>query len=262
MGITSSRRQLSGARKSSVLASVLAAALMTSAGSVHALFPVQETGGALFQHIMNQINTYSQKIEDAAEYGEQAMRWRNTLNHYRQQLINLQHMINSFGMPNSLSMEPVPDNYGVAQRCGGGFSMSSIVQGFSLSPNGNIVEQRKKICASVQIASNKKYNETIEFTKRTLPELKKSLEKTNERRDSSSDQGVMEASQYDALNYANTFDTEYNGWRMRMEAYDSYIAAMENQQKQLTELGLKGEQNALGTLVKTVSLKAALEVGD
>lgn len=237
-----------------------------AAGNASAIFgagdTVIEVGPSWLQHTLNQINTYTQSMQDYAEYGEQGMRWRNTLSHYQQQLINLQHAINSFGMPTSLNMTKIPDDYGVAQRCGGGFSLANIIQGFSLSSSGNLIEQRKKICASIQIAANKKYNETIEFTKKTLPELQTALSKNNKRRDSSKDEGVMQASQYDALNYANAFDTEYKGWQMRMQTYDAYIESMQEQQKQLTELGLKGEQSPLGALVKTASLKAALEIGD
>ena len=72
----------------------------------------------------------------------------------------------------------------------------------------------------------------------------------------------MEASQYDALTYANTFDTRYKGWQIKMKTYDEYIHAMQIQQMQLTELGLKGEISPLGTLVKTAALKSALQFGN
>lgn len=237
-----------------------------AAGNANAVLGVGDTvievGPSWLQHTLNQINTYTQSMQDYAEYGEQAMRWRSTLTHYQQQLISLQHAINSFGMPKGLSMQRVPDDYGVAQRCGGGLSLANIVQKFIPSPRGNLIEQRKMICASIQVATNKKYNETIEFTQKTLPELQLALSKTNQRRDSSKEEGVMQASQYDALSYANTFDTEYKGWQMRMQTYDSYIESMQVQQKQLTMQGLKGENNPLGTLVKTAALKTALEVGN
>lgn len=212
--------------------------------------------------IMNQMQLLSQKIQDAGEYTETAMRWKRQLDHYQQQLVKLKHTLMGFSMPNSLSMEPIEDNYMVSERCGGGFSLVSVVQGFSLNPNGNIVEQRKTICASIQIAQNRKYNETISFVKKTLPELEAALKNTHDRRDSSEDQGVAQAAQYDAISYSNTFDTRYRAWQITIQTYDGYIASMEDKQRSLTQLGLKGEDNPLGTIVKTAALKTALEIGD
>lgn len=212
--------------------------------------------------IMNQMQLLAQKIQDAGEYTETAMRWKRQYDHYQQQLVKLKHALMGFSMPNSLSMDMVEDNYMVAERCGAGFSLSSVVQGFSLNPNGNIVEQRKTICASIQIAQNRKYNETVSFVKKTLPELEAALKKTNDRRDSSEDQGVSQAAQYDAVNYSNAFDTRYRAWQVQIQTYDAYIEAMESKQRSLTHMGLKGEESLLGTVVKTAALKAALEAGE
>ena len=76
------------------------------------------------------------------------------------------------------------------------------------------------------------------------------------------DQGVTQASQYDAANYSNAFDTRYRAWEVNIRTYDTYIEAMEYKQRALTHMGLKGEENPLGAVVKTAALKAALEVGD
>ncbi|RYY22150.1 MAG: hypothetical protein EOP62_23640 [Sphingomonadales bacterium] len=212
--------------------------------------------------IMNQMQLLAQKIQDAGEYTETAMRWKRQLEHFQQQLVKLKHAMMGFSMPKGMAMQKVLDDYMVVERCGGGFSLASVVQGFSLNPNGNIVEQRKTICASIQIAQNRKYNETIAFVTETLPQLEAALKQTNERRDSSEDQGVTQASQYDAANYSNAFDTRYRAWEVNIRTYDTYIEAMEYKQRALTHMGLKGEENPLGAVVKTAALKAALEVGD
>ncbi len=254
---------MAATRKSKLRSGMLSVTLaLVAATTTLAPKPAHAVLASEFTQILNQVQLYLQQINSVTEYGEEAMRWKRTLQQYQQQLIDLKHSIMGFGMPNGLSMEKVADNYGVVQRCGGGFNLASVVQGFVLNASGNLLEQRKKICASIQIANNRKYNETIDFVKITIPQLEQSLASTNARRDSSKDPGVMEASQYDALTYANTFDTRYKGWQIKMKTYDEYIHAMQIQQMQLTELGLKGEISPLGTLVKTAALKSALQFGN
>src|SRR5690606_12594722 len=99
--------------------------------------PARAVFASEFTQVLNQIQLYLQQANSVTEYGEEAMRWRRTLQQFQQQLISLQHTVMSFGMPDSLSMEKVEDNYGVAQRCGSGFNLASIVQSFNPNPNGN-----------------------------------------------------------------------------------------------------------------------------
>ena len=48
-----------------------------------------------------------------------------------------------------------------------------------------------------------------------------------------------------------------------MNSYDAYIQSMQQAQKTLTQIALKGKQSSpLGTLVKTTALQGALEVGN
>jgi uncharacterized protein (DUF3820 family) len=213
--------------------------------------------------VQNVITQIAQKGKDLTEYGEQAMRWRQTLSHYQQQLIRMQSLMMSFGLPQGQQMTEVPDDYMVRQRCAsGGFSLSSLTQVFNLNPAGNITEQQKTLCANIQMTRNAKYNETVRFMRQTVPELQTMLGQLKAQRDASNNQGNVEASNNNALQASNKLNVNFQTWSSRMQMYDAYISSMEENQKVLASLALKGENNPIGTLVKTGVLAGALQVGN
>lgn len=213
--------------------------------------------------LQNVITQIAQKGYDIAEYGEQAMRWRQTLSHYQQQLIRMQSLLMNFGLPQGQQMTEVPDDYMVSQRCGGGgFSLSSLAQVFNLNPAGNITEQQKAICANIQMTRNAKYNETVRFMQKTVPELQTMLGQMKTQRDSNNDEGNVMTSNNNALLASNKLDVDFQTWSSRMQMYDAYISSMEENQKLLASMALKGENNPIGTLVKTSVLAGALQVGN
>ena len=213
--------------------------------------------------IQNIITQITQKSFDIAEYGEQAMRWQQTLSHYQQQLIRMQSLMMNFGLPRGQQMTEVPDDYMVREKCASSsFSLSSLTQVFNLNPAGNITEQQKAICANIQMTRNAKYNETVRFMRQTVPELETMLGQLKTQRDASNNQGNVEASNNNALQASNKLNVNFQTWSSRMQMYDAYISSMEENQKLLASLALKGENNPIGTLVKTGVLAGALQVGN
>lgn len=214
------------------------------------------------QSTLNQINTYSARFQDMAEYGETLMRWKRTLEQYQQQLIQIQGVVMSFGLPQGQPIKKVPANYMVAERCGGGFNMNNLAKVFQLNPSGNIIEQQQQLCASIQQMENAKLNYTVDFFIEYMPKLQSELKQLESRRNSSNDQGNVAAADNDALRVGNTADANFQTWQANMQAYDSYIASMHNNQRILAKAAMKGKQGILGTLIKTTALKGALEVGN
>jgi uncharacterized protein (DUF3820 family) len=244
-----------------VLAGAVGGGMLFSGLTAQAIGPVQETGPALFQHITNQINTYTQQLQDYAEYGENAMRWRNTFTYYQQQLMKMQAIIMSFGMPKGVELKEVPDDYMVANKCGGGFSLANLTKVFNFNASGNLVEQQQLICSNIQITENKKYNETVRFMQRTAPELKRLLKEAESRRNRNNEPSTAQTANNDSGQISNTLEVEFKTWETQISMYDAFIASMRESQKILAQTGLKGVQNPLGTLVKTAALKTALTVG-
>lgn len=243
----------------------LALSCILAMGNANAVFGVGDTvievGPSWIQHTLNQINTYLAQIEAAGEYTEQAMRWRSTLSHYQQQLIRIQGIISGFGLPKGVDLTPVLLNYNVAERCGG-FSISSLTKVFNLNGSGNIYEQQKQICANIQMMENMKYNATVEFLNKTAPEMEAELKTLDTRRNSSNENGSVDANTNDALRMTASMEGRFKVWETQVQSYDSYIQIMQSTQKILAQGALKGKSGLLGTFVKTAALKSALEIND
>lgn len=243
----------------------LALSCVLAMGNANAVFGVGDTvievGPSWIQHTLNQINTYLAQAQAVGEYGEQAMRWRNTLTHLQQQLIRIQGIISGFGLPKGVDLTPVLLNHNVAERCGG-FSISSLTKVFSLNGEGNIYEQQKQICANIQMMENMKYNATVEFLNKTAPEMEAELKSLNARRNSSNENGSVDANTNDALRMSTSMDGRFKVWETQVQSYDAYIQTMQGTQKILAQGALKGKSGLLGTFVKTAALKGALEIND
>ena len=210
---------------------------------------------------MNQINTYTQRFQDAMEYGQNATRWLQTLEHYRQQLIKIQGVVASFGLPQGRTVSKVSPDYMVAERCGEGAGARSLTSTFQLDPGGSLIDQQLTLCAEIQRTTNAKYNYTIDFFQEYMPKLQSELKKIESQRNASNDEGNVSGVDSNSLQVANSADANFQTFQARINAYDSYIASMENNQRLLTRVALKGRGSPLGTLVKTAVLKGALEVG-
>lgn len=248
--------------KKLVAATSLMLVLATGAPSVgSAGIPVIDIPHTI-QSTLNQINTYSARFQDMAEYGETLMRWRRTLEQYQQQLIQIQGVVMSFGLPQGQPVTKVPANYMVAERCGGGFNLSNLTKVFQVNPTGNIIEQQKQICASIQQMENARFNYTVDFFNEYMPKVQAKLDELESRRNSSNEEGNVAAADNDSLRVGNSSDANFQTWQANIQAYDSYIAGMEKNQRLLARKAMKGNQGLLGTLIKTTALKGALEVGN
>lgn len=253
---------MSKSTKRLVATTSLLVTLAVSSPSIDATgMPVVDIAN-IIQATLNQINTYSARYQDAAEYSEQLMRWKRTLEQYQNQLIQIQGVVMAFGLPQGQPVTKVPENYMVAERCGGGFNLSSLTQVFQINPTGNIVEQQKQLCANIQRMQNTKFNYTVDFFTQYAPMLQNELKESEARRNSSNTQGNVAAADNDALRIGNTADANFQIWQANIQAYDSYIASMENNQRILARGAMKGKESLLGTMIKTATLKGALEVGN
>lgn len=251
---------MSGFARKTLLASLLAVGGLCSTPSVHAQALVAEVGGSLQQQIMTQVNTYRQLYKAELEYLEQARRWYQTYQHYQQQLIRIQGMVNSFARPRGQALTPVDADHMVDARCGGTFSLSNVLQAVVPVRTGNYVEQQRHICQQIQLTKNRQFNETVEFLTRTVPQMERDMSTLTDRRNGSNTEGNVNASIADAARVNAQLNVVLEGFKSQMQGYDNHLAVLNSAQTQLAEMALKGQRHPLGTLVKTGALKAALEV--
>lgn len=249
----------------------LVAALMCNVSAPAYGITVVEVGPSALQQLLNQINTYKaeitaaeSKMQDAAEYIEQRMRWIRTLEQYAQALVEVQAVLNDFGMPKGLNLTPVGEDYLVRQTCGGqsDFSPMGLFKTFVFNPQADFKEQQTQICVNIRMMQNRKYNEAVMFMTYSVPKMESSLDRIFKLRILNNKQGNVQGTDSESLRMANDLAVQSQIWQSRMRSYDAYIEVMEANQKVVAQNALKGDttKNIIGDLVKTAALKGALSV--
>jgi len=208
---------------------------------------------------LTQGNLWAQRVQDFTEYGEEATRWKATLDHHKQQLVKTQGLVTKLAMEKGLSMQEVDaDTYQVAERCGGALNVQALTQVFNIDGAGDVYKQQKQICANIQRAHNMKYNVTVRYMRDTIPALEGMLREMEKERNQDNSQGNVEAATSKANQMSNHLNVRYQNWQSQIQTYDAYVQAMTETQKLLARNALKGNQGILGAVIRTVSLRAAL----
>lgn len=246
------------------------AALLLGSMAVLSASPVGASGypvfdlSALIQALKDFKQSNAQLIADGKEYGAQISRWNRTLQEYRNALVQIQGLINNFGLPAGATLERVPDDYMVAELCrtSGGFSATSLLKKFVLDTSGDLYAQQQQLCVNIQMMENRKRNETVEFLEQTIPSINSTLNEIMGWRFGGDGNlaGTMSAVDSDSLRTANDIAKLQQEWEARMRSYEAYEESMKANQRVLARVALKGKPGVISQLVKTAALKGALSV--
>ncbi len=206
-----------------------------------------------------------QYVLDAQAYSKEAQRWKQT----EQQIKDMRAIFDSvnfqLSLPDGMSMDGVADDYMVKQVCGDSSSASLLQRGFSalnLSSTSAVKEEQVKICVSIQMAQNRKYNESLEFLKSTMKQIQEAEQQNLESRDSDKNSsGSVQATQSDTARLSNHLLAMGQEWSTRIQAYDAYIAAMQARQNVIAQAAITGNgaSRVVTDVAKTVVLKKALD---
>nr|KAJ9633160.1 hypothetical protein H2204_007306 [Knufia peltigerae] len=249
-------------KNSRVRAGVLAMSLtaMLAAPVQAYTLPVVEIGMNLFNGTMTEVNTLATQAEALIEYGEQYQRFYETTQNWAQKLAKFNQIIASPIMPKGVKLTPVEPEWNVAERCGAGsiMSLSGIMAALNLNSGGDIISQQRNICAAIQMLENQKYNETIEVVQKTMPDMRKVLDRIKDIRDLFSTEGSMSETSANAAVTDIYMQADFTTWEKQIEGYDKQIQALTKMQQMLAQRALKGSQSPFGTVVKAAALKAAL----
>lgn len=205
------------------------------------------------------------RVQTFAEYAENNLRWTEQLKRYTDALVTVQGMINSFGLPAGAPLVPVPENYMVAETCGGAdLSLTGLFKTFVYQPEGDWKAQQRQICVNIRVMRNRQFNESLEFVGGTMAQMQAALDAITKLRNTSRLLGNMTAVDSDTTRTANDISVKVAEWETRMKAYDAYISVMEQNQKAIAAGALKGSKGGanglIRSVVKTAALKTALSI--
>lgn len=216
-------------------------------------------------HQMQNILTQLQGIaKDTVEYAEQASRWYQTYSHYQQQLVRMGGVVRSFSLPAGQAMETVDSDYRVEERCGGGGAggLGGALQGKVLERSGDYVAQQRDICRQLQRIHNLKYNDTVRFLKETLPRMQAAVKQVEQQRAADNSNGTVDGTSNASLKLLTDFGAQMQEWNARMQGYDALVVTLQESQRTLARLALKGHESTVGAAVRTGVLQGALRVGN
>lgn len=211
--------------------------------------------------ISNLMNHLKDMLEKATKWAKDYQHYARQIQHYQQQLVKVGGLAASFQIPEGQPLQKVDEYYLVHEACytTPGFSLQALGVAMRIDPHGDLIEQQKRICANIQRIHNRKHNETVDFLQKTAREMEASIKEMEARRNRNNDEGTVNASNNDALLTSTRIDAFITEWESRMRSYDDYVASLRRQQAILARDALRGRKTAVGTVVRTAALKAALE---
>ena len=239
-------------KRGAAVSAILIAGL--SAGQSSAQMIVKDPFGLMAK--MEQIS------KDAGEFSKNATRWKETADHYQQQVIKLQRL--NFGQAQMEDSFPARQlDYGMEDMCPGpGRGIKDqLTKAFRQAMptlEGNVVDEQLAICQRMVYAENAKYNESVSML-RTLMQRSREFAQIEGQRDSvSGSQGALAANDNEAYRFVARNQLELDYWQARMKAYDDYIAALKWDHTRLAKRALRGKKGALDGIVPTDVIKSAL----
>lgn len=232
----------------------LALSCSLMAGSAGAQWVVTDPGNTL-QAVMNQINTYMAKIQDATQYVKE-------VNHMRQQLTDISMIFDSFQLKFTQDFKKKSLTDGMSDRCGGGIGsiISDLMSSISLSGDEDIVQQQKMICQRIVMLENQKFNDQVDYLNAIMNQMQADIDQAKRQARSSNTNGKEGTNLVMTHLSKSQQDANIEQAKARSEAFDEMIGALETQQKNLARIAMNGKSSIVGTIANTLILKGALEL--
>jgi hypothetical protein len=257
----------------SIVSCLLAAGALFASAEVNAQWIVNDPPNTTVSAV-NEANGYVSLGKQVTEMGETLARWQQTWSHYQQQISKMKSMANqlqNLQLPGQQTLSPVAEDFGVAEKCGSGFSLSGLKTSITaaLSPKGSgtyseLVTEQRKVCAMIRTMENMKFNASVEFINSTMPTT---TAKYNELVNTFFGGGILGQGDQDQarnslLAASNDLEKQFNGFEEKIRQYDVYVQSLTVYQRTLGEMMLrgKGTNEVIGTVVQTAVMAKALGV--
>ncbi len=125
-------------------------------------------------------------------------------------------------------------------------SLSGILTALDMNPGGDIAAQQRNICAAIQMLENQKYNETVEVVQKTMPDMRKVLDRIRDIRDLFNTEGALSETVTNATVSDIYMQADFATWEKKVGAYDRQIQALTRMQQMLAQRALKGTPSPWG----------------
>ena len=188
---------------------------------------------------------YTKYVQDALQYGKEIMQWKQTYDHYRQQLVAGNLYDGQAGqLPTFEKRDP---DQGVDESCP--------------APHGtdSIAWEQFALCQKIVRAQNAQYNEIVKILETANKRDAELRQIYGDRQSVGTDQGRLAANdnQLESFQARVQMDLQYAS--LVVSTYDSYLATLKQDQVRLAQQALTGKSALVGDLVRGAALKAALK---
>jgi len=210
-------------------------------------------------------------IETHKQDLKEIQKWKDDVEHYKQQLADAQKVLDAQSMPMTMDFSERPLNYGMASECpdkskSGGVESASdrlTSNAISFAPaaidkKGEIKKQQLELCQKIVYMQNSKYNEMITMLK-NIQQRDSELKKLDIYRNAvGTSQGKLATSsnQFSAFLARAQMDMQYS--QTAIATYEGYIASLKNDQAVLAAQAMQGDGSSLfNALLQGAVLKAS-----
>lgn len=219
----------------------------------------------------------------AAEFAKEVTRHAAQVAHWQQQIEDWKNKLSQNPLARVTEQGPNArqkigdklqirgDDYGADQACGassGGNPLAGITNVFQVSfnPNGNLIEEQKKLCLLQVALENRKWNENALMIKQ-MELLEDQLKTVADARKQGMTQGEIDTSFGDIAVAESDFNANRTKGQARVQTYDGMLASVTQMQSRAAQQMMSGTKPngffgaAANTLVQGAILEAALTVG-
>lgn len=208
----------------------------------------------------------SQLVQTVEQYTKQGMQYAKQVQEYEMQLQQYQQLVMKVeGLGTDVSIIPthlqaISDPAAlISQNCPGpssGSVVSSVVSSIASAflPGDPIAKSQQQICAKIATLQVDKYNKTV-IILNDLNTYGGSLQKLNDLANHITNVGNASNTTSQAETISVTMARSMHDWKISVAADEALIDALENQQKILAKVALRGSQ--LGNVVQAAAFATA-----
>ena len=188
---------------------------------------------------------YNKYVQDALQYGKEIAQWKQTYDHYRQQLVAGNVYKGQAGQIPSFDKRDA--DQGVDESCPTPQSTDSIAW------------QQLALCQKIVRAQNAQYNEIVKILETANKRDAELQQIYGDRESVGTDQGRLAANdnQLESFQARVQMDLQYAS--LVVSTYESYLATLKQDQVRLAQETLTGKAALPGDVVRGAALKAALK---